>query len=199
MALNEIGTPLGLGRFGVGVIRRAQDGDKQFDGPDDARGRIDHLRLLAGVIDKELLAGRVHLSHREPLPPEPLAVVRAEGGIAIAVRMGLQILQVQELQRDAGTPQFGVDPGRIRERARRMAGNLRAIEPLFERVVAHPLECVARQPDAAGAADDRRDRAGTDPQAPRRLAVASLQLPFQSQNLSNVSHGQSVRRHRPLR
>ena len=139
------------------------------------------------------------LSHRDALAVEPRAVVLAEGRIAIAVRLLLQIFQVQELQRDAGPPQFGVDPGRIRERARRMAGNLRAIEPLFERVVAHPLECVPRQPDAAGAADDRRDRAGTDPQAPRRLAVASLQLPFQSQNLSNVSHGQSFCRHRPLR
>jgi hypothetical protein len=29
--------------------------------------------------------------------------------------------------------------------------------------------------------------------------VASLQAPFQSQNLSNVSHGQSFRRHHPLR
>ena len=33
--------------------------------------------------------------------------------------MLLQILQVQELQRDAGAPQFGVDPGRIGQRARR--------------------------------------------------------------------------------
>ena len=113
--------------------------------------------------------------------------------------MRLQILQVQELQCDAGAPQFRVDPRRIGQRPCRSTRNLRPIEPLFQRVVAHALERVPRQSDAVGAADDRRDGAGTDPQAPRRLAVAPFQWPFQPQNLSNVSHGQSVRCHHLLR
>ena len=32
-----------------------------------------------------------------------------------------------------------------------------------------------------------------------KLRVAAAQAPFQAQNLSNVSHGQSFRRHHPLR
>jgi hypothetical protein len=111
--------------------------------------------------------------------------------------MLLQIFQMQELQRDAGPPQFGVDPGRIGQRPGRAAGDLRAVEPLFQGVVAHPLERVPRQPDPGGAADDRGHGTGADPQAARRLAVAPLQVPFQAQNLSNVSHGQSFRRHHP--
>jgi hypothetical protein len=38
-----------------------------------------------------------------------------------------------------------------------------------------------------------------DRNAPRRLAVAPFRPPFQPQNLSNVSHGQSFRHHHALR
>jgi hypothetical protein len=113
--------------------------------------------------------------------------------------MLLEIFQVQQLQRDAGTPQFRVDPGRVGQRAHRTAGDLRAVEPLFEGVVGHLLDRLPRQADRARPAHHRRDRAGTDPQTARRFAVASLEAPFQSQNLSNVSHGQSFRCHHLLR
>jgi hypothetical protein len=113
--------------------------------------------------------------------------------------MGVQIFQVQQLQRDPGAPQFGVDPRGIGQWARDAAWNLRPVEPLFQGIVAHPFERVPRQSDAGGTADYRRHGAGTDPQAARRLPVTPVQAPFQAQNLSNVSHGQSFRRHHPPR
>ena len=119
MTLDEIGAPLGLGRLGVGVVGGAQHGDEEFDRAHDPGRRVDERRPLAGVVDKDLLAGRVDLAHRQALPREPVAVVPAERRIPIAVRMLLQILQVQQLQRDAGAPQLGVDPGQIGQRARR--------------------------------------------------------------------------------
>ena len=35
VTLNEVGTALGVGRLDIRVIRRAQHGDKQLDGPHD--------------------------------------------------------------------------------------------------------------------------------------------------------------------
>ena len=113
--------------------------------------------------------------------------------------MLLQVFEVQELERDAGPPQFGVDPRGIRQRTRGVAGDLRPIQPLLQRVVRQPFEPLQREPDGGRPAQDRRYGPGTDPQAAGRLPVAPFQAPFQSQNLSNVSHRQSVRRHRPLR
>jgi hypothetical protein len=77
--------------------------------------RIYDRALPAGIIDKQLLAGPVHLPHRQTLPLDPCAVGLTERRIAIAVGMLLEIIQVQQFQRDAGALQLGVDPGRIRE------------------------------------------------------------------------------------
>ena len=71
-----------------------------------------------------------------------------------------EILQVQQLQRDASAPQFGVDLGRIGQRAGDSARDLRPVEPLFERVVGQPLERVP------GQADSRSP--GSSPMPPRR-------------------------------
>ena len=91
-----------------------------------------------------------------------------------------EILQVQQLQRDAGASQLGMDPAGIRQWARRTAGDLRSVEALFQRVILQVGQRVPRQPDRGGAADDRGHGAGTDAEAPRRVAVAPTQGPFQS-------------------
>ena len=101
--------------------------------------------------------------------------MHAEGGIAIAVRMLLQILQVQQLQRDAGAPQFGVNPGRIRQRARRPAGDLRPVEPLFQRVVAQPRRA---RPTSSPIAVARLMTDATAPGLIPRLRAVSRWLRF---------------------
>jgi alkanesulfonate monooxygenase SsuD/methylene tetrahydromethanopterin reductase-like flavin-dependent oxidoreductase (luciferase family) len=60
---------LGQGRLGVGVVRGAEDGDEQLDRDPLARGRVDEARLLARVIDEELLAGVVDLALVRPRRP----------------------------------------------------------------------------------------------------------------------------------
>jgi hypothetical protein len=78
VALNEIGTPLRVSRLDVRVIRGAQHGDKQLDGLHNPGRRVDHLGLLAGVIDEQLLARFVDLSHRQALSVDPLPIVPAK-------------------------------------------------------------------------------------------------------------------------
>ncbi len=126
--------------------------------------RPDYRRLQAAAAACRRADGR----------PEP-----AEGGIAVAVRMLLQVFEVQQLERDAGASEFRVDPGRIRQRSRAGARQLRPIEALLERVVGQPLQRLQRQSEGRRPAQGRGHGAGTDPQAPRRLAVAALQAPCQ--------------------
>ena len=84
VARNPVGALLRAGRLGEGVIRRAEHGDKQLDGAHLAGGRVDDRRPHPGVVDEGLLAGLVHLAHREALPRPPGAIPRAEGRVAIA-------------------------------------------------------------------------------------------------------------------
>jgi hypothetical protein len=58
---------------------------------------------------------------------------------------------------------------------------------------------VARSIHQGGAGHHRRHGAWTDPETPCGLAVTRFQNPFQSQNLSNVSHRQSFRGQHSLR
>jgi hypothetical protein len=103
MARQPIGDLLGAGRLGVGVIGGAEDGDEEFDlGHRPGRG-LDEPGLLARVVDEALVAGVVDLAHRPAPAVEPLPVELAELGVAVAVGMLFQILQVQQLERDAGT------------------------------------------------------------------------------------------------
>src|SRR5712691_755191 len=100
VARDPIRDLLGARRFGVGVVRGAQHGDEQFDLDHLAGGRVDDLRFLPGVVDEQLRAGAMDLAHREPPALEPAAVDLAELGVAVAVRMLLEIFEMEQLKRD---------------------------------------------------------------------------------------------------
>jgi hypothetical protein len=80
------------------------------------RGQVS---LLPGVVDEDLVARDVHLAHHQAAATEPRAVPIAEGRVAKAVRVLLQILVVQQLQRHTGPVPLAVDPDAVRLGARR--------------------------------------------------------------------------------
>ena len=70
----------------------------------------------------------------------------AEGRVAIAVGVLLEVLEVQELERHADATQLGVDPARVRQRALLAGRFLRTVELLLELVVAEVLDGLPAQP-----------------------------------------------------
>ncbi|HSP98301.1 MAG TPA: hypothetical protein VL049_13810 [Candidatus Dormibacteraeota bacterium] len=87
---------LALQRFGIGEIRRAEHGHEQLDLMDLARVGIDPVRLLAGEVGEQLLAGAVYLTHHHALGALPAPVVVAELFVAVAVGVALAVLDVQQ-------------------------------------------------------------------------------------------------------
>jgi hypothetical protein len=87
-----------LRRFCVRVVRGAQHGDEELDLDHLAGGGLDDPRLLAGVVDEALLAGAMDLAHREAPALEPPTVDVAELGVPVAVRMLLEVFQMEQLE-----------------------------------------------------------------------------------------------------
>src|SRR6185436_4582825 len=116
MARDPVRDLLGARGLGVGVVRRAEDGDEQLDGDPLAGGWVDETRLLASVVDEELLAGMVDLAQGQAAAAEPATIEFAELGVAVPVRVLLEVLEVKQLQGDAGLAALGVQDGAVRFR-----------------------------------------------------------------------------------
>jgi len=108
---------LGARRFRVRVVGGAQHGDEELDLAHLAGGRVDDPWLLARVVDEQLLAGAMDLAHRQAAAPEPAAVALAELGVAVAVRMLLEIFEMEQLEGDPGLAPLGVQVGAVGDRA----------------------------------------------------------------------------------
>lgn len=74
MRPNPVGQCLGPGRLGVGVVGGAQHGDEELGGPHGAGGGIADGQRLAGVVDEDLVAGQVGLTHAGGEPRLELSV-----------------------------------------------------------------------------------------------------------------------------
>jgi hypothetical protein len=94
----EILAPRGLG---VNQATRAEHADEEFDREFLTGLRVDQVRPLAGEIDKQFLAGAMHLSHRGFEGPRPPAVPLTKLAVGVAVRRLRPILLPQERQRHA--------------------------------------------------------------------------------------------------
>jgi hypothetical protein len=171
VTLDEIDAALGEGRLGVGVVGRAEHGDEEFDRDDLAGRRVDQHRPLPRVIDKRLLARRVDLAHRGALLRQPAPVVPAEGRIPVAVRMRRQILEMEELQRDARATQLGVHPDQIGSRPRDGQRQLRPVQRPLQRVVAERADGIPGERHRLRPGHHRGDRSRTDPQTPGCVPV----------------------------
>ena len=120
MAAEPVGEGLGPGGLGEGVVRRAEDRDKELCRLCLAGAGIDDGHGIPAVVHKALLAGLVCLAHGALLLPEPVAVTVAELGVAVApVRILLRIFLPDQSLGDMGTLQFFMDRGPVRRLAAR--------------------------------------------------------------------------------
>src|SRR6266545_4549931 len=156
VARDEVGAALRQRRLGEGVVRRAEHRDEELDRDRLAGLRIDDVRLLPGVVDEELLAGSVLLPYREVALVEPLAVPLAELRVAVAVRMLLQVLEVQQFERHARLPALDMDVRAVRHRPITGGGD-RGVELRLQRVVPERLQRGPVEPGRDRSRDRPRD------------------------------------------
>ena len=186
---------LGAGRFGVGVVRGAQHGDEELDRDHLAGGGLDDPRLLAGVVDEALLAGAMDLAHRQAPALEPAPVELAELGVAVAVRMLLEIFQMEQLERDAGLAPLGMQVGAVGDGAMMRGRGRGPVHAGLQRLVAEGVDLGPIEPGRAGAQHRGTHGPAADPQALRHLPVGAPEAPLLSQDLPCLAHGQSLGGH----
>src|SRR5205809_4121668 len=189
VARDPIRDLLGARRFGIRVVRGPQHGDEQLDRDHLAGGRVEDRGLLAGVVDEELRAGAMDLAHREPPALEPAAVDLTELGVAVPVRMLLEIFEMEQLEGDAGLAPLGMQVGAVREGAMAGGRRWRAVHPGLQHLVAEGVDLSPIEPGRAGPQHRGADGAATDPQALRHLAVGAPEAPLLSQDLPCLAHG----------
>ena len=190
VARDPLGKLLRARRLGVRVARRAERHDKELDGDAFAGGGIGEAGLLARVVNEALLARAVDLTHREPTTAQPLPIDFAVLRVLVAVRMALEVLEVEELQRHGGPPAFGVNVGAVRLRPRPPRTLGAVVEPGLERVIRHRLDRrPGVEPGRPSPMQRAADRADAQPDAARHGPVASAKLPLLPENLADGPHG----------
>jgi hypothetical protein len=100
--------------------------------------------LLPRVVDEHLVAGDVHLPHHQPATTEPLAVPIAERRVPKPVRVLLEVLVMQQLQRHAGAVSLAMDPRAVWLRPRRRGHDAR-VQTRFELGVVERLDGLPRE------------------------------------------------------
>jgi hypothetical protein len=92
------GQRLAPARLRIGQARGAEHGHEQVSLPDLARQPIDHHRdRVAGIVDEQLVAGRMGLAHSHRQLGRPAAVKIAETAVAIPIRMAGDVFVPQDL------------------------------------------------------------------------------------------------------
>src|SRR2546421_13106712 len=108
MGTEPVLVTLGPARFGVGQVRAGQAGNENLRLADDTL--VDDAQRHAGVIDFERLAGAMLPAHRRrPGVSLPGMEMRAELGVAVALRTPAQIFQPQQPQCHAAATQLLLD------------------------------------------------------------------------------------------
>src|SRR5579859_588329 len=196
---DEVGELLRARRLREGVVARAEDRDEELDLGDLAGLPIDDSRLLAGVVDEDLLAGAMHLPHHdaERLPPSRVQV--AEAAVLVRsqrrlTRGRVPVLDPECLQRHARSCQLATHPREVdRHACRRLVAADVAKHPRLELHVPELARGLPFKPDATSARQVVADRRLADPNGRGDLRVASPALVLQPQNLSYLPHRQSLR------
>ena len=201
--LAQRGQPVHLGftrrGAGIGVVRGPQRRDEDMRPADLAGGWVDHRQGRAGVVDEQLLAGPVLLTHRALERAGVAAVVLDELGVAVGrlLGMGGDVLLPQQLQGDALAPQFAVDRDQIRQHP--LAAGLAHLgswqqccrqRDLIQRGQHRPLQACF-----VGRRDVLADDALGQLQGPGDLLVRETSLKFEAQTFFDITHGYSLRRH----
>jgi hypothetical protein len=196
VAGEEVRQLLARTRLRVRVARRAQHPDEELHGLRLASPHVVDHGALARVVDEGLLAGQVDLAHRDPALAAPAAVVLAELRVAVPPGLLLEVLQVQQLQRDASALELGVHGGEVGQPPSPGTGRAR-VQPRLELRVAQRRESRRLHARAPSALERGADDPHAEPQAGRYLPVAAALLPLLPQDLPELAHRQSLSRHRP--
>lgn len=115
MRLDPVRQGLRPGGFSIGEARRPEDGDKDLRPPRLAGQPVDHHRhRITRIVDEQLLAGCVGLTHRHRQPGFPGAVKLAEPAVAVSVRMLGDVFIPHDRQRHVLALQFAPDGGPVR-------------------------------------------------------------------------------------
>ena len=92
---------LGPARLGIGEVRGAHDRDEDLRLAHLAGQPVDdHRHGVAGIIDEQLVAADMGLAHRDRDPAFPASVELAETGVAVALRVVLDVFVPEDRQRD---------------------------------------------------------------------------------------------------
>ena len=185
---------LALAGLGVRVVRRPEHGDEQLHLVELAGGGLDPVGLLAGVVGEHLLASAVHVPHDDALALLPAPVVLAELRVAVAVGVVLAVLQVQQLQRHAGFLQLEVHRLRIGQRSPQLL-TLGTIERRFQLGLAQGLDALPAQAGRRRTVHHPADAGHPDLQRAGDVPIPSFLHPLQAQDVFDLPHGQSLRRH----
>ncbi len=117
MGADPVRQRLRPGRFRIGEVGGAENGDEDLRLADLAGQRVDDGDLLAGIVDEDLVAGDMVLPHRRRQPPLEAAKQIAEPAVAVAAGMDRAIFFPQDQQGDARLLQLDDQLGPVRLRA----------------------------------------------------------------------------------
>jgi len=171
------------------IAARAQAGDKQFNGPDLAGGRIDEVRSLASKVDEDLLARAMHLPHGRRHGAEPRPIAGAELAVGVARRLARAILQPEQLEGHTWPFPFLVQVRPVRLRARGgIVGQRQAEEAGFQRRVVQIGRQRPRQASRLGPLEIGRHRAQPHRAGAGDRAVTEPGLVLQAEQFSEFSH-----------
>ena len=199
MGHDPLGQTLRPGGFHVGVVARAQHGDKDLGLPHLARGpRYDRHRL-PGIIHEHLLAGLVGLPHPDVQAARPAAIMLAKLGVLVALRVLLLVLLPQKLERDALALEFLMNPFPIRQGTFASRCRYRGLEQ--ERLQLTFIQVLGQRPGQACPSRPNQifaHRRDPDPATAGDGSMAQAAFPFQSKHFFDLTHGQSPSWHRCL-
>ncbi|MGH7391638.1 MAG: hypothetical protein ACREM3_19590 [Candidatus Rokuibacteriota bacterium] len=114
------------------------------------------------------------------------------GGSSGTIRVAFEILEVKQLQGDAGLATFAVDVRAVRPRPRGALGDRdegACVEPGLQRLLGQGLDGGPVQPGVLGPLQDDGDGAEADVQALGHLPVRPAQHPLLAEDLADLSHG----------
>ena len=126
---------------------------------------------------------------RQASAVEPAPIELAELGVAVAVGVLLQVLEVQQLEGDAGLAPLGVQGRAVGDRPMLRRRCRRPVQAGLQRLVTERLDLQPVQPGGAGPALDAGDGPQAGPELPGHLPVATPQGPLLSQDLADLPHG----------
>ena len=159
---------------------------------------IDDRHSRTGVVDEQLLAGTMQLSHRSPLHTGIGVVVRAELGVLVGRQAGmaLAVLLPQQLQGHALAAQLAmhprqIDAGPLTTLARRRRAQPRRKLGLVQRRHARPVEAGNPGPGHVLA-----DHALGQTQGTANALVREPAVELETKQFLDVAHGHSRCRHR---